>query len=82
MGVYTEPWFVPMEIFCKASEGDRVIGYVVHLSTCRVMIWVRDGLAPIPNTLIIRSCNDGFANLECLFNLSREPTLSLDLRMV
>jgi hypothetical protein len=29
-----------------------------------VMIWVQDGLIIIPTTLIIRSHNVGFANLE------------------
>ena len=73
---------MPMETFYKASEDVRVIGYVIHLSSCRVMIWVQDGLITIPTTLIIRSCNVGSMNLECLFNLSREPALSLDPRMV
>jgi hypothetical protein len=29
-----------------------------------VIIWVQDGLITIPTTLIIRSHNDGFTNLE------------------
>ena len=40
----------------KRSEKDWVLEYVILLSTYEVMIWVRDGLAPIPKTLIVYFC--------------------------
>lgn len=52
--------------FCQTSEVDQVLECEIQLTMYRVMIWVQDGLITIPTTLIIRSYNVGFVNLECL----------------
>jgi hypothetical protein len=47
----------------------------------KVMIWVQDGLITIPTTLIIRSHNVGFANLE-RHTYKRDDIESLNLRRI
>jgi hypothetical protein len=46
-----------------------------------VMIWVQDGLITIPTTLIIRSHNAGFANLE-RYTYKRDGVENLNLRRI
>jgi hypothetical protein len=46
-----------------------------------VMIWVQDGLITIPTTLIIRSQNVGFANLE-RHTYKRDDVVNLNLRRI
>jgi hypothetical protein len=46
-----------------------------------VMIWVQDGLITIPTTLIIRSHNVGFANLE-RHTYKRNSVENLNLRRI
>jgi hypothetical protein len=45
------------------------------------MIWVQDGLITIPTTLIIRSHNVGFANLE-RYTYKRDDVESLNLSWI
>jgi hypothetical protein len=52
------------EGFVKASEVDLELEYEVLQTMYEVIIWVQDGLITIPTTLIIRSHNVGFENLE------------------
>jgi hypothetical protein len=58
-------WFQFQQNFClKASEVDQELEIRGLQTMYEVMIWVQDGLITIPTTLVIRSHNVGFTNLE------------------
>jgi hypothetical protein len=76
-----EYWFYLQEILVKASEVDLELEYKVLQTMYEVIIWVQDGLITIPTTLIMRSHNVGFENLE-RDTYKRATSLNLNLKRI
>jgi hypothetical protein len=74
-------WFYLQENFVKDSEVDLELEYEVLQTMYEVIIWVQDGLITIPTTLIIRSHNVGFENLE-RHTYKRATSLNLNLKRI